>query len=645
MKLQKTRLLVLVVHMMLVSILIVGCSGRSIKGLPDYSFENIEIPDYKYEERWLESDKNMVIDGKLDEEVWDKQNYLKMNGNGYSCSVTTVFGKKGVYFGIYVDDNHVHVNPARPDWQNTGIELHIAKANTDNREDAVMLRLTANDVTVGGMRGSYAEGNINGYVWDGVPFYVQSFVDAELTGGIVSSTDSRGASWEIMLPWEALGMSGPGNVVCLPAYNHCAGYDEDSGKLREHVQYLGNMFLVETWPMFTAKGSVIEADSENDVIGDALVGGQKTAGWDLTERENGKIVSDGGNVQEIWFRQSDSQWYMLEATLSNAAPNNDVWPSGGIILGDDHMGGGMRFQLFIGYNGDGAHSFKIYNLLRQEPAIFAANFPWDTGAKTSDGVKLKVIRHYKDYWIYVNDVLMYKGSSDELENAGIAGLYTVGMDATFTDYKYTAEPTLPDDSEIPFFRIDNDDDVIGNAIDGNNAQKTAGWDLTQRENGVISSIGGGVQEIWFRENVSEWYMIETTISNAKNANDAWPSGGIIVSDDGKGHGIRLQYFIGYNGEGTQSFKVYNISRAEPCIQEITMPSDSGIKTAEGAKLKVIRYYKELWFYVNDTLVYYGSLDELSNAGVAGLYTVGMDATFSNYKYTEKPEVPTENIVR
>ena len=625
------------------AILLSDCNNEASKpavtGLPEYRFENIEYPVYKNEERRLEADENITVDGRLDEKEWEGQNYLNLNGNGYTCSVTTVFGTKGVYFGIRTNDPQLHVNPERPDWQNTGIELHIAKTGTENREDAVMLRITAGDVTVGGMRGSYEGSNINGYVWDWVPFYVRSFVDGELTDGILSSDQCKGASWEILLPWEALAMDGPGNIVCLPAYNHSPAYDEFSGNLREHIQYYGNMFLVETWPMFTSKGSVIEPDDENDTIGDALIGGQKTAGWDLTKRDDGRIVSNGGNVQEIWFREADSQWYMVEATMSEARPNNDIWPSGGVIICDDHAGGGMRLQMFIGYDGEGTHSFKIYNLLRQEPAFFNGELPGDTGAKTAAGVKLKVIRHDKDYWIYINDRLIYKGASEELSSAGIAGLYTVGMDAVFTDYKYTPEPELPDESEEPMFRPDVESDTIGDAIDGNFAKKTAGWDLQDRDNGVISTATGGVQEIWFKERAAEWYMVETTVSRAAAVNDEWPSGGIVLSDDGMGHGIRIQYFIGYNGEGSQWIKIYDIDRKEPCIREVQIGYDSGIKSESGAKLKVIRHENEFWIYVNDRVVYYGLSEELSGAGVAGLYTVGMEATFKDYKYTLEPALP------
>ncbi len=185
------------------------------------------------------------------------------------------------------------------------------------------------------------------------------------------------------------------------------------------------------------------AEDDQHGIGDSLTGLNMTAGWDLSQRENGTLTSSGG-TQEIWFREEASSWYMIEVTISNGKPVNDVWPSAGIIVSDDLNGHGIRIQLFTGYNGNGQHHFKVYNIGRSEPAIAQVNMPSSTGAETAAGCRLKVIRYHTQIWIYVNDVLMYEGVTEELSNEGIAGLYSVGMQAVFSDYCYTPEPELPE---------------------------------------------------------------------------------------------------------------------------------------------------------------------------------------------------------
>ncbi len=639
---KKTKLSLILTVIVLLAVL-AGCAGggRIISGLRAYTFTNLIYPNYKHQERWIEPDEYMTMDGQLLEEAWQDQNFLKIAGNGYSCSVATVFGDKGVYFGVKIDDRHIHVNPDRADWQNTGIELHIAPSGTDNREDAIMLRLNAGELSVLGMRGSYEADNINGYQWDWVPFYVKSHVDGELQEGLLSTNDAKGLTFEVLIPWEGLGMDGPGNVVCLPAYNHCKGYDEDAGRLREHIQYLGDMFTVSTWPEFTKKGSVVEPDADTDIIGDALVGGSKTAGWDLSQRPNGSIASVGGGVQEIWFRYPDADRYMIEVTVKNAKPVNDVWPAVGVILSDDHQGTGMRFQLFTGYDGKGQHHFKVYDLLRSEPPLANVNVLGTSGADTEAGCRLRIIRDGKDYYIYINGVFYYQGTSDELENAGIAGLYTVGMEAIFTDYSYSADIQLPGEEELPLVQPDKDTDLIGDSLLA--MDKTLGWDLSRRDEGVLVS-GSGIQEIWFRQEASTWYMVEATVSSAAPDNDVWPSVGVILSDDGMGRGIRMQLFTGYEGNGQHHFKVYDINRSEPPIHTVFLTNNSGADTVQGCKLKLVRYNQDFWIFVNDVLLYKGTSEQLVNAGVAGLYTIGMNAIFTDYRYTAQPEIPTEEVV-
>ena len=62
-------------------------------------------PDYNYnfdEPLRAESDSFMTIDGKLDEEAWEGQNYLYwVGGKGNEIKATTLFTSKGLYVGIH----------------------------------------------------------------------------------------------------------------------------------------------------------------------------------------------------------------------------------------------------------------------------------------------------------------------------------------------------------------------------------------------------------------------------------------------------------------------------------------------------------------------------------------------------------------
>ena len=598
-----------------------GCSGGLLSNikLPEYTFTPIVYPNTRYEERFLKTDDFVVLDGKLDEPFWEEQNYLSISKDGFTFSITTKFGDQGVYFGIDIKDSKVFVNPAREDWQNTGVELQIARKGAIDRKEAVMLRFTAGELQISSMKGSYADDNVNGYTWDWVPFYVKSYINAKLSDGLISTADCKRLTFELILPWSSLGMSGAGDVVCLPAYNHVDGYTEDDGKLRTHIQYLGDMFTVGTWPAFTEKGSVIERDSTSDTIGDSVVGISKTAGWDLSKRLQ-NIIRSGEGVQEIWFKNAPATRYTVETTISGAKAAQDEWPSGGIIVADDLSGNGLRIQLFIGYNGSGSEWIKIYDLGRSEPPIAQIDLGTPSGATGTAGCKLKVVRVDTQYFIYVNDRLIYRNTSDFLNNASVAGLYSVGMSAVFSGYSYSEKAQVP--SETPAIS-DVGDIKVG----------STGWDIIEDKNTAISS--GGYQQILFNKPAADRYDIEVKVSEAKAVNDDWPSVGILVGDDLKGNGIRIQLYTGWKGTGNEQWiKVYNINREEPPIAEVKLARLSGIETTDGAVLRVVRDGRKFEFYVNGNIIYRGESDALHGKGIGGFYSVGCAATFTDYVYAE-----------
>lgn len=602
----------------------------------DYKFEKKSETVYDNKERYLETDSFIKMDGKLDEDFWSEQNALQMNVGDYTLSVATKFGEKGIYFGVYTDDENVHANPDREDWQNTGVELHIASAEAKSREEAILLYMTAGGVQLRSCRGTLDEAITAGYEDYWIPFYGVSYVDAKLEDDIISTKQSKGLSFEIIVPWSSVGMSEPGDIICLPAYNHTEGYTEDDGRMRVHYQYQGDMFNVFTWPTFTEKGSTYVPDSETDVIGDAIGGEYKTAGWDLTRRAEG-VITSGASVQKIWFKEKAATTYGVETVISNAKPINDEWPSGGIILADDLNGKGICIQLFIGQNGEGnEHWLKIYDINRTEPAIEEIHLGEDSGAKTASGCKLEAIRDGETYYVLVNDRLIYKGTSEYLKKASVAGLYTVGMKADFSKYVYRSNPDIP--TGVP---------VIGK-VQGLNI-KSAGWDVSQIASKKVSAIGTGFQEICFDKKAAKKYTVEVTVSSAQPKNDEWPSVGLLVGDDGAGNGVRVQLFTGQNGVADAHwFKVYDLNRTDPSLLPLTnaedqysglinLPYKTSVDTADGCRLKIVRNGKEFGFYINNNLVYKGTFDLLANAGVPGFYTVGATAVFSNYTYSTTVE--------
>ena len=159
------------------------------------------------------------------------------------------------------------------------------------------------------------------------------------------------------------------------------------------------------------------------------------------------------------------------------------------------------------------------------------------------------------------------------------------------------------------------------------------WDTSKSDDKILTSTGGH-QEVWFEEAAATKYTITVTVSNVKAVNDDWPSVGILVGDDLNGHGIRVSLFSGWRGTGAEHwFKTYDLNFAEPpLVPETILPGTSGIETADGVELKVVRDGTKYWFYIDGELMYSGESSKLATAGFAGFYSNGCSAVFSNYSY-------------
>ena len=353
-------------------------------------------------------------------------------------------------------------------------------------------------------------------------------------------------------------------------------------------------------------------------------------GWDTSKLSDYVLSTTLGDFRQIVFDTPAASRYLIETTVSSTKSVGDAWPAVGILVGDDLNGNGIRIQLFTGHDGIGSHFLKIYDVNRTEPAIAEIALNEFTGIESVDGAKLSVLRNGKNFRFYINNRLVYEGESDLLTNAGIAGLYTVGNIATFTGSKYTcvkqqgvAEP------EKPGLPLENDEKAI---VIKKITPNTDGWDTSRQGAGIMTSDKSGFQQFLFDTPLADKYIIETTVSNVNAMNDEWPAAGILVGDDLSGNGIRIQLFTGYNGTGSHFFKIYDVNRTEPAIAEISLNKLTGIESADGARLKVIRIGKSFKFYINDVLAYEGESELLAKPGVAGFYTVGCTAQFSNYSY-------------
>ena len=99
-----------------------ACGGNPYN-FPSYSYQN---PDRS--ELPLETDAEITLDGKLDENVWNDENrkwldVTKATDTNVNLRATSYIGEKGVYMAFDVDDPNVYCLNQRYTALNCAIEL------------------------------------------------------------------------------------------------------------------------------------------------------------------------------------------------------------------------------------------------------------------------------------------------------------------------------------------------------------------------------------------------------------------------------------------------------------------------------------------------------------------------------------------
>lgn len=175
-----------------------ACGGNPYN-FPSYSYQN---PDRS--EQPLETDAEITLDGKLDENVWNDENrkwldVTKATDTNVNLRATSYIGEKGVYMAFDVDDPNVYCLNQRYTALNCAIELYVS-AYADARDHAYEIDFTADGrcgVKICNMRGELVE-------W-------QARVASGVTtkGGAVNTSDCNGYVIEAFLPNYLFGESAP----------------------------------------------------------------------------------------------------------------------------------------------------------------------------------------------------------------------------------------------------------------------------------------------------------------------------------------------------------------------------------------------------------------------------------------------------
>lgn len=181
-----------------------ACSSKEVfvEDTHPYTFTNVEkfvaVPD-----------SFITLDGKFEESQWKNQRWLKgvdkISDSQYAnVSFTTLYGEKGIYFGITVEEfgTNIFVNLARNYEYNSCIEMYMAPFNDAKSSERMFeFDFVAN--------GSYkSKLNYNGWTTVLINGDKMPVIKSTLIGGEVNTPECRGYNIEAFFPYGYLEFAG-----------------------------------------------------------------------------------------------------------------------------------------------------------------------------------------------------------------------------------------------------------------------------------------------------------------------------------------------------------------------------------------------------------------------------------------------------
>lgn len=197
----KRALLVLAFAMLVMSL--AGCAANwGIKEVPtdkEYTFTNPE-PEL------AQTDAGFKIDGIADEEAYKNANWLYLSNNGEGNNVniaaTSHFGQQGMYFIFDVTESFpIYVNPGRSSVLNSGVELYLAPAGTQNHKENNFFEIDLQPT--GDMFFRMSNGKW-GYIDATTTKDKMARLGATTKGGDVNTQECYGYMLELFIPWDYL---------------------------------------------------------------------------------------------------------------------------------------------------------------------------------------------------------------------------------------------------------------------------------------------------------------------------------------------------------------------------------------------------------------------------------------------------------
>ena len=442
---KKLSIIFLALALCVTAVFVTACGGKKTGEKSDY--------EWKYEKEFTdEHDADMTIDGALNEQRWQGQQYLTHVQDGVTVNYTAVFTEKGLYVGAKAQDPDMKWNA----------RFNFSSTNANPANSAFWFNIKGPDVQDG-----HAMRAFNFFVdaFDSASRNQTRFEAKSKVNGDIMKFEATEMTAELFVSWDALNIDVsdglPEFVRIIPYYRHVKAVgDAGENKWLTPIFIYGNPGwdyglsydenLHQNWyrPISGMKfGSVgyINADKPGAVIGDAANGYSKSSGWDLSRIDEGVVKAVGPDEQAIFFKGIDSSKYMVSAKMKmlggamHAGNWQDQYPSAGIINMRD---GTESIALYISGRSilDGAASWNFHTLDKYTgwKDTYEGSLKKPDGFNPqTDSIELKCIQYDENLFYFINGELALIKRVDWIKDGACPGLYGLSAEVEFTDFKAT----------------------------------------------------------------------------------------------------------------------------------------------------------------------------------------------------------------
>lgn len=366
---------------------------------------------------------------------------------------------------------------------------------------------------------------------------------------------------------------------------------------------------------------------------------QGSVGFDLSDVNN-LVTQNLGQDKVTYFKDILSSQYMFTTKIQVLGSlNNDNYPKVGVVIGDD---GNKIVNFFLD---------PLKGLTQKAGIVVSGNstgdrnWQWPTSPISlsndidySNGIEVTVIRNLDDYYVLVEGNLIYQGNN-LLNGYSKIGFFTMNMAAIYSNYSVSQDINEIQDT-IDLATGVSTDSILGNSANGR--LSSIGFDLSNQDNGTVNQTGGGDQFTYFTNILSTKYMIQASFLMGDPINDPFSKIGLLAAENSTG---RIVYLADTRIE--KFFKdvmaVYQPSGQGWDWGGNTISYNGGINYDEYVKLTVIRDGENFYYFVNDTYMYTKVIPGYLEPSVAGLFTMGQNATFKDFSATTDTQVIDQKL--